>query len=190
MRIERAARLTAAGVFTDGEIARQIGITPVTLSVLKQTSEFKTRMIEHQTGIISENDLEIRQSLEYQQEELKEMVPMALQRLKTLMLSKNDRVALSATQEVLDRQGDHAKVSRSSVTIEDKTDTTAADAVATDILGILRGQPETKTPNITETMTEFTRGAMDSDSQVTLMADEINKDTLEDIDAAKLGRPQ
>ena|ERR1700744_6221531 len=186
LRIEKAARLTALGVFSDGDIARQIGITQVTLSVLKQTPEFKSKMIELQTGVIAQTDLEVRESYEFQREEIKSMVPLALMRLRTLALSKNENIAYKAATEILDRDGDHAKVSRSSVTIEDKTDSTAANAVAADIMAILRGQPAQSQPDVDNTMEEFTKGAMDSESQTNLMADVINGTTLEDIDASKL----
>src|ERR1700744_5501383 len=188
LRIERAARLTALGIYSDGDIARQIGITQVTLSVLKQTPEFQSKMIELQTGVIAETDREVRSTYEFQREELASMVPVALMKLRSLALSKNENIAYKAATEILDRHGDHAKVSRSSVTIEDKTDTTEANAVAADIMAILRGNPAAQQNQdaIDNTMEEFSKGAMDSDNQANLMADVINGQTLDDIDASKL----
>src|SRR6185312_14690693 len=78
MRVEKAAQLTALGVLSDGEIAAFIGITQPALSVLKTTSEFKNAMISLSTGLITQEHQAIARTIEYQREEIADMVPMAL----------------------------------------------------------------------------------------------------------------
>ena len=186
LRIERAARLGASGAYSNDEVARHIGVTPAYLSLLKQTPEFKSRMIEIATGITSQHDLDIREDIEFQKEELSAMVPMALQRLKTLALSRNENVALKATSEILDRHGEHAKVQRVAIERAEGIDHDRNSKVANDILAVLRGQPLVAQPNVDAVMEEFTKGAPDAEAQINLTADIITEDTLKYIDEKKL----
>ena len=185
MRIDRAARLTAEGIYSNADIARHIGINVQTLVYIKQTPEFQARMVQIKSGVVAQENIDILESLEFQKEQIKAMVPTALSRLQTLLLSKNEQIAFKATQEILDRDGNHAKVSRSSVSFEDKTDYSKTNALGMDILAVVRGQLQAQ-PDVTEAMEHFSKGAMDADAQINLMADVVNEDTLDQIDASKL----
>ena len=186
LRVERAARLVAAGVYSNNEIANILGVTPAYLSLLKQTPEFKARIIEHATGITSQHNIDVREDIEFQKEELKAAVPMALNRLKTLILSKNENVAIKAAGEILDRDGSHVKVSRSTIEVKDSLDHSANNALAMDIMAVLRGQPAVAQPDVDSVMEEFTKGAADADAQIILSQDVITEDTLKYIDEKKL----
>jgi hypothetical protein len=186
LRIERAARLLASGAYSNDDVAHHIGVTPAYLSLLKQTPEFKARMIEIATGITAQHDLDIREDLEFQKEEIASMVPLALQRLKTLALSRNENVALKATGEILDRHGAHAKVQRIAVERADDLDHNRNSGIANDILAVLRGTPLTTTTPTDDIMDEFTKGAMDASAQISITADIVTEDTLKYIDEKKL----
>jgi len=186
LRIERAARLLATGIYSNSEVASHIGVTPAYLSLLKQTPEFQSRMIEITTGITAQHDIDIREDVEFQKEELKSMVPMALQRLKVLALSRNENVALKANMEILDRNGEHAKVQRIAVEHKNELDHNRNQNIADEIMGVLRGQPLAPQPNVDSVMDEFTRGAADADAQIILTADVVTEDTLKYIDEKKL----
>ena len=186
MRIDRAARLTAEGIYSNADIARHIGINVQTLVYIKQTPEFQARMVQIKSGVMAQEDIDILESLEFQKEQIKAMVPTALSRLQTLLLSKNEQIAYKALQEVLDRDGNHSKVSRTSVSFEDKTDYTRTNALGLDILAVVKGTPVTEQQDTANIMEAFTKGAVDADTQINFMADAINEDTLDQIDASKL----
>lgn len=189
VRIEKAALLTLKG-FPNDSIAMHIGIHPQTLIYLKQTPEFKSRMIALSTGIIEQHDLQIRQDEEFQREQLNEMVPLALMKLKELAMSANQHIAYKAAQDILDRQGTHAKVSRTAIDIKENVNLNVVNQVAESIMDVLRNAPtkphEAPDQDQDSITDEFTKGATDSTSQLFLMEEQINKDTLEQIDAKRL----
>ena len=199
VRIEKACRLTISGQFSDTDIARHIGITPAFFSLLKQTPEFKTRMLELRTGVISQHNSDVAEDVDFQRQQMRAMVPQALLKLQEMMLSSNQAIAFKATQEVLDREGTHAKVSRSSIDFHSDIDHAQTDKTANEIFAILRGTspahapvaaPPAESQNMSAVVEEFTKGATDANSQARIMAETVTEKTLEDIDASRLGRPQ
>lgn len=187
IRIEKAALLTLKG-FPNDMIAMHIGIHPQTLIYLKQTPEFKARMIALQTGVLEQHDLAIREDEEYQRQELKSMVPLALLKLKELAMSANQNIAYKASQDILDREGTHAKISRTAIDVKEQVNLNVVNQVASSIMDILANTPrpaplEQEQDSITA---EFTRGATDSTSQLYMMEEQINEDTLKNLDAKKL----
>lgn len=188
IRIEKAALLTSKGIFSNDQIAMHIGVHPQTLIYLKQTPEFKARMIALQTGIVEQHDIAIREDEEYQRQELKSMVPLALMKMRELAMSSNQQVAYRASQDILDREGTHAKVSRTAIDVKEQVNLNVVNQVASSIMDILAGhkpatQPEQEQEDITA---EFTRGATDSSSQLYMMEEQINEDTLKNIDEKRL----
>lgn len=193
VRVEKACRLVISGQFSDADIARHIQITPAHFSLLKQTSEFKTRMMELRTGVMSQHNSDVLEDIDYQRQQMRAMVPQALSKLQSMMLSANEQIAFKATQEVLDREGTHAKVSRSVIDIHKDVNHEQTDKTANEIFAILRGAgaaPGAATQNMSGVVEEFTKGATDANSQARIMAETVTEKTLEDIDAARLGRPQ
>lgn len=191
IRIEKAAFLTQKGIYSNDQIARFIGIHPQTLIYLKQTPEFQSRMIAMATGLVDEHDITVREDEDYQRQELKSMVPVALMKLRELAMSGNQSVALKATQDILDREGTHAKVSRSQVDVKENINLNVLDQVAASIQDVLRNAPKLPSSDVEDTkesdvIGEFTKGATDSQSQIYLMEEQINDKTLEDIDVKRL----
>lgn len=192
MRVTKAAQLQALGVLNDSEIARQIGITQPAFSVLKTTSEFKRQMITLATGIIDQETTAICRNVEVQREMIADMVPEALMQLRKFALHTKPEIALKASLEILDRDGRHSKVSRTSVTVENHIDLSTVNATGNNILNILRqAAPSAIPPDNTidaqvadEVMAAFTRNAADATAQVLKMAEVITEETLEIIESA------
>jgi hypothetical protein len=192
MRIEKAVRLEATGLYSNADIARHMGIHVQTLVMLKQTPEYKAKFIEVSTGVISQYDLDLRKTHENQREELADMVPMALMQLRKFALSANPSIALKANLEILDRDGNHSKVSRTSVTLEPTVDLAGVNAIGNNILNVLKGiAPERSEVNKHEQNTSggaadgFTVSAKVANAQVNIMAETITEKTLEEIDLSK-----
>lgn len=191
IRIEKAALLTLKG-FPNDAIAMHIGIHTQTLVYLKQTPEFKARMIALQTGIIEQHDLAVREDEEYQRQEIKSMVPIALLKMRELVTSANQHIAYKAAQDILDREGTHAKVSRTAIDIKEQVNLSVVNQVASSIMDVLAGVPKPPTLEASQRSeqdditAEFTRGATDSTSQLYQMEEQINEDTLKNLDEKKL----
>jgi len=192
MRIEKAALLTSKGVFSNDQIAAFIGINTQTLIVLKQSPEFQNRMISLASGIIDEHSRAILEDEEYQRDELKAMVPIALQKMRELMLSSNQHIALRASGDILDREGTHAKVSRSAIDLKESISLSASNQVAQSIRDILAAAPSRPEGSAEEVegfdaiSDEFTKGATDSTSQIYMMEEQITEESLKDMDVKKL----
>lgn len=188
-KIEKAARLCATGLYTDKMIAEHLGITQPYLSVLKTTKEFQSASMAVLSGVLSETNEKMLASVEERREELAAMVPAALLQLRNLALSRNQNVALKACQEILDRDGQLAKVSKSSVELKTPDSMDAANKTATDILDILRPFQNTN-PNTIQADPSgavapgFTISASQAKQQIAEMNEKINVTTLEEIDTA------
>lgn len=182
MRIERAARLTALGVHSNETIAGMLDINVQTLVYMKQTVAFHNAMIEIKTGVISQENLMVARDYAAQREELSDMVPTALLKLRELVLSSNQAIALRAASEVLDRDGNHSKVSRTSVTLEPSVDYNATNQTAHNILDVLRGTAQSGGGSASGAIPGFTVSATMAKAQINLMGDQITEKTLEQID--------
>lgn len=184
IRIEQAALLTLKG-YSNDVIAMHIGVHVQTLVYLRQTPEFKARMVALQTGVLEQHGQQIREDEEYQRQQLKSMVPLALQKLKELAMSANQHISYKAAQDILDREGTHAKVSRTAIDVKEQVNLSVVNQVAASIQNILNNapkMPEGDNNAAADIDAEFTRGATDSTSQLYQMEEAINKNTLEDID--------
>ena len=104
---------TRQGGMTMKEIAAELGISPLKVQRIKRTEEYKRavesnirRAVAHVERMTLENTLEIRQKLAgHSGESIERLVELMRQR-------KDQRVALTAACELIDRDGRFAKVSR------------------------------------------------------------------------------
>lgn len=138
MRIERAVRLEATGQFKDSEIAAFIGLSTGGLSVLKRTQDYKLCKIKIASKVIDKANQELYDNLEYPTAVFRqELLPMALQGLKESLMSNNERIRLSAAQDVLDREGHFSKVSRINIKPDMPKTNEKDDNAATSLLAAL-----------------------------------------------------
>jgi hypothetical protein len=97
-------------------IADHLGLTPAQITnwrsgVYKQDyNNLKNQLL---TGIMSSVDIELQDSVKFNRMKLDNAVPLALDNLVDLALQRtNPTLRLKASLEILDRQGQHAKVTR------------------------------------------------------------------------------
>ena len=114
LKIEMACRLEIMNLgLQDSEIARQVGMSQTSYSILKKTKLYQVIRTQFLSGVLSEADREVAVSLEYQREKLAAAVPIALENLVQLAAQKLDKnLQFKASTEILDRHGYHAKVTR------------------------------------------------------------------------------
>ena len=118
--MEKAARLESLG-WRDAEIARQLGITPAGLAMVKQDPDYASVRDRIKTGVCSLLDENLKDDLQFQREKIRSMMPVALDGMYELAIqTKNERVRLAACAEIMDRDGRMAKVSRIGLPTEDQ----------------------------------------------------------------------
>lgn len=95
------------------QIALLCGITLNRFSILKRTPEYQRVHNAYMTGLLTDIDLKVKSNYELEQGTLDMAVPIALQGLVQQALnSKDERVKNKAFNDILDRHGRFAKVSR------------------------------------------------------------------------------
>jgi hypothetical protein len=129
MRMEKIARLELSN-FTEDEIAFSQGITKIRVNQIKRTPEYIAIRMQVASGLVSEaNNHAI----------LREMVPEALLAVRDAILDKNNpALRLRAAQDLLDRDGELAKISRTEVKTRIEYDYDQHQAVASSLLDALK----------------------------------------------------
>lgn len=138
LKIRLIAIFEAQG-FSDTEIAFALKITPQYVRNLKNTPEYIGAKVTAATNVLSQAEKDALASLEARQQVLKDMVPDALHAIRdTLINSANPALRLKAAQDLLDREGSLAKVSRTEVSLPKEHDYDQHDQVTTNLLEALK----------------------------------------------------
>lgn len=184
LKIEAIARLSAnpAG-YSNAQIANMLNCTEQTIVLIRQTPAYHAKMIEVATTVVtSMHDKHLRTSVENMREELRDMVPSSMMVIRNALAGQyGTNIQFKAAQEVLDREGTNAKVSKSSVSIENKTDLSINPQVAANLMALLSSAPVTTDAQIVSG--GFTQRADDALSQQKNMSNsDTTKLILEAID--------
>lgn len=144
IKIERIARLTLdARGFSNQEIANHLKCHVVTITQIKQLPEFHAKMLELKSGVLSAYDAELRSSIETSKQELRDMVPTALNVIRDAALGKlGTQAQLRAAEAILDREGSLAKVSKTSVTVTEVPNMKADPTLVGSLMSLLAGAPK------------------------------------------------
>jgi hypothetical protein len=95
------------------EVAKHIGVSPVTLSTWMASPDWQDLHNQIVTGVLSHIDEGLVEDIAEQRLTLKRLLPVALQNLASFALQdSNPQLKFKATQEILDREGNHARVTR------------------------------------------------------------------------------
>lgn len=138
MRVERIARLDLAG-FTEEEIAFSQGITKVRVNQLKRTPEYIAIRLQCATGVVAQADRNMLADIDANHQVIKDMIPEALVAVRDAILDRNNpALRLRAAQDLLDREGTLAKVSRTEVKAHVEYDFTQHEGVASSLLSALQ----------------------------------------------------
>ena len=102
------------------EIAELAGIKLQRFSIIKTLPLYRQIHNQYMSGIVMRLDSQVSDNYKLGQETLKFAVPLALQGLVQQALNaKDERVKNKAINDILDREGSFAKVSRTTLTVED-----------------------------------------------------------------------
>lgn len=121
-RWELAIRFELANVGIKADaIAAHVGVSPSTLAQWRMNPEYVTLYNSIVCGVLDEIDSELSEDIKAQQFKLKKLVPIALTGLMELAMQKvNPSVRAKACSEILDREGNFAKVSRIGLATENQ----------------------------------------------------------------------
>lgn len=138
MRIERLVRLELSGHTID-EMAFHQGVSKTRISQLKSTPEYIAIRTQVATGVVSEADRNMLADIDANHALVKDMVPEALLAVRDAILDRNNpALRLKAAQDLLDREGTLAKVSKSEIKTKVEFDYEQHDQVSTSLLDALR----------------------------------------------------
>lgn len=121
-KINIIVRLELANpLLSPADIAQLAGLQPARLSLLKRHPFYKAVHNRYLTGIITDLDGKVKENLTLTQETLNFAVPVAMQKLLQQALQEKDlRVQNKACNDLLDRHGRFAKVTRIGLPTEEQ----------------------------------------------------------------------
>lgn len=137
LKIRMVALLEAQG-YSDTEISFSLRCTPQYVRMLKNTPEYVAAKVTAATNILSQAEKDALKTLEARRQSLEDLVPDALLAIRdTLINSSNPTLRLKAAQDLLDREGSLAKVSRTEVSIPKESDIARHNKATNDLLAAL-----------------------------------------------------
>lgn len=118
-RINLLVRLELANpLLSSTDIAKLCGITINRFSVLKKSPYYQQVHNQYLTGILTVMDQNVRKNYDLSEKTLQFAVPLAMQGLVQQALNaKDERIKNKAYNDILDRDGRFAKVSRIGMTV-------------------------------------------------------------------------
>lgn len=159
-KIERIARLTLdPSGFTNEQIANILGVNKQTVVLIRQLPAFHAKVAELQSGVLSHYDMDLRANIENARDEIKQMIPIALNTIKNAAMGKHGpALAFKAAQEILDREGNLAKVSKSEVKVTNPPNLEADPTIIGNIITMLAHE----TAKGSDPASSFTKNAAES----------------------------
>lgn len=192
MKLERIARLVADPKgYTNEQIGNMLHCTAQTIVLIKQTPQFHAKMLEVVSGVTSDWDLDLRMDQENSRQELKSMVPSALMEIRNALLSNNPNTRLKAATEIMDREGTHAKVSKTSVSVTQAPNMESDPHVVSNLMQLLASAPANSAGSETIAATGgFTSTASAAAAQQVQMGLDNTLDSLETLEELDVkGKP-
>lgn len=142
-RLELLVRLENAGV-SDSQCASMLSISVPRVRQLKRSKDYLRARIKITHGLILDQDLALSQIATQRRDILREMLPPALQVIANAVSTRPScfaeaKLQVSVAQDILDREGTFAKISRSEVKPVEHFDWESTDATASQIVSLMRG---------------------------------------------------
>jgi hypothetical protein len=184
LKIERIARLSAdpAG-YSNEQIANMLNCDKQTIVYIRQLPEYHAKMIEISSGVVSAYDQQLRENVDNVRDELRSMVPSAMMVIRNALHGKHGgALAFKAAQEILDREGTAAKVSKTSVSHEVKIPLDVDPEVSANLMQLLAGAPTRHDTSDASVNAGFTRSAGDALIQQGAMGDTNTPELLASLD--------
>lgn len=129
-RMQIMARLEATGNYSVNALAKHFNLQAQTICLMRAQPEYIRLRASYVTGVIDTVSDTVQTIIEYQTQEMKDMVPASLRVLRDTLVRGTmqtasvveRKMAMDAAREVFDREGTFAKVSKSEVHVKDDMD--------------------------------------------------------------------
>lgn len=193
-RLELLVRLENAGI-PDSEASSMLSISVPRVRQLKRSKDYLRARIKITHGLILDQDLALAQIAEQRRDILREMLPPALQVIANVVSTRptcfaEQKLQVSVAQDILDREGTFAKISRSEVKPVDHFDWESTDASASQIVHLMRASSmgdgeirvsiaEARTAKLLEISKAFTAGSNISPEEAVAAAKLLDSASLE-----------
>lgn len=142
-RFELIARMENAGL-PEAQMAPMLGLSISRLKSIKQRPEYLKARMAITLGIIIDTDASLEQIREQRKAFLVQMLPPALQVIANVVNTPpanfgEKRLQVAVAQDILDREGTYAKISRTEVKPVEHFDWETSDAAAASALSVIKG---------------------------------------------------
>jgi len=130
--------------FTFVDIARLTGVKDARYTRLRNLPIYQTIKNQQMTGILTRLDTKVSDSINLTQETLSYAVPLAMQEIvKQALNAKDERIRNKACNDILDRDGHFAKVSRVGLATEQQGGIAKEqdNETARNLISALKSQP-------------------------------------------------
>jgi len=175
LKIRMTALFEAQG-FSDTEIGFALGITPQYVRMLKNTPEYVAAKVTAATNVLSQAEKDALKNIEARHQVMADMVPDALHAIRdTLLNSSNPALRLKAAQDILDREGTLAKVSRTEVSLPKDHDYSQHEKVTNNLLAALQKVNAPKQPEQAQKLAED--NLAEGSEEIAGIEDFVNADT-------------
>jgi len=121
MRRQKAARMEASGLFTDLEIAEEIGLTVSGYTNMKRSPEYREILTAVKTGITSSLDASIGEDTLKLRERIRSNIPAALSTIFDCIQQRQDKkLALAASELAIKIDGRFSPVVRTGTALPEQ----------------------------------------------------------------------
>lgn len=170
MRMEKIVRLELAH-YSEADIAFHQGISVVRVNQIKRTPEYIALRAQIGSGLVSEADRQMFEDEANLSGMVRQMVPEALLAVRNAILNnQNPALQLKAAQDLLDREGTLAKVSRTEIKTKIEYDFDQHEDTANSLLAALKqNEAQRSQPSLEDLgLDQFAKAGLDKESQANL----------------------
>jgi len=175
-RLETIARLENAG-FTKPQIAPMIGISTNRLTHIMNSADYLIVRIAITHGVVIDHEAQLSVIKAQRKEMMTQLLPQGLQAIANILNQNavtiaDKKLQVAVAQDLFDREGTFAKISRTEVKPVDEWDFEKSDKASTTLINVLRGvaAPPTLTGDKSQHTLEAVRANAEFSNSHTLTA--------------------
>lgn len=178
-RMQIMARLESTGNYSVNQLAKHFGLQPATICLMRAQPQYQRLRASYVTGVLDTISDKVENIIEYQTQELEDMVPSSLRVLRdtlqrgisqTASIAER-KMALDAAREVFDREGTFAKVSKQEIQVKERISTAEQEAVHDELADLLKSADAARAgdTSASKALDAFVQAAGDKSAQASML---------------------
>lgn len=181
-RMELIVRLENAGV-SESQMAQMLCVSVPRVRQIKRSREYLKARIKITQGLIVDHDLMLEQTRDQRREILRNLLPPALQVIANAVMNPpsgifEKRMQVQVAQDILDREGTFAKISRAEIKPVERFDWESEEASAAEVIKLMQsgvGAPGTtiRAAKLIEISQAFSSGSNIDPGEAAKMVDSL-----------------